>query len=680
MWIKVIKLHNFKSYAHAEFHFPEPQHDKNIVLIGAVNGHGKTSLLEAIYLCLYGEEATPHLKRAGIPTERKSYDGILKDALHHDVTLQMQKISQRSYTKMSVAMEIMHTQNNGLRVERSWAYDTSRNRQPENDQLRMWRLDNENGHEAIKPENFKNALNDHALPFSYAPFFFFDGEKIVSQAETAGTGLWLKEGLEGLCGISLLGNLNTDLQKYISDCLKGVSEQDKKELDKKEKELAALKQHLDILTSEKMKLTQEKNELAALEEQLQNQLGGGIDAKSTEQLRADIAQAKNDIDIAEANIASALKVSPLALLPSSKVVSLQMRLKQEFERLNYEASKMQGENKIDDFMEAFTTSPKALDVVGPKILKSDDIRDAIRDAWNKLWYPLPENCAEHIIHNYLTLEAHADVQRVIESRASPNVDLNEQCKKISASESIKEKFETQLNRLAGSNNDELLAQLKDTSNKHKESAVNLSGKTTKFTQVKSNLDSKTAELEALQKRIMDSEPNQIKARRAQKTQKMLETLSTQLINLKLDELSQSVTELNNNLAHDRRIAQIKVKSTGDFELLGENGAVISSSLSAGQMQILIMALVSGLAQVTQYKAPYVIDTPLARLDKDHRQRLFKHWGSLDQQVILLSQDTEITPEVKKTLEQYVQKTYLVKAESLLTGGARSDLIEDSYFN
>ena len=179
---------------------------------------------------------------------------------------------------------------------------------------------------------------------------------------------------------------------------------------------------------------------------------------------------------------------------------------------------------------------------------------------------------------------------------------------------------------------------------------------------------------------MDSEPNQIKARRAQKTQKMLETLSTQLINLKLDELSQSVTELNNNLAHDRRIAQIKVKSTGDFELLGENGAVISSSLSAGQMQILIMALVSGLAQVTQYKAPYVIDTPLARLDKDHRQRLFKHWGSLDQQVILLSQDTEITPEVKKTLEQYVQKTYLVKAESLLTGGARSDLIEDSYFN
>ena len=680
MWIKTIKLQNFKSYAQAEFNFPEPQNDKNIVLIGAVNGHGKTTLLEAIYLCLYGEEATPHLKRAGIPADRKSYDVILKDALHHDVALPENQYSQYSYTKMSVVMEIMNTQHNGLRVERSWAYDASRNRQSENDQLRMWRIDAETGDEAIKPEDFKNALNDQALPFSYAPFFFFDGEKIVSQAETAGTGLWLKEGLEGLCGISLLGNLNTDLQKYINDCLKGVSEQDKNDLEKKEKELAVEHQRLEILVREKAKLTQEKNELATLEEQLQNQLGGGIDAKSTEQLHTGIAQAKSDIDVAEAKIADALKAVSLALLPNSKVTDLQKRLRQEYNRLNYEASKMQGENKIDDFMEAFTTSPRALEVVGPQTLKSDNMREAIRDAWNKLWYPLPENCAEHIVHNYLTLEAHADVQRIIDHRASPNVDLGEQCKKISVSEATKEDLQAQLNRLAGSNNDELLAKLKETSNKHKEIAVNLSGKATAHTQVEFRFATKTTELEALQKRIMDSEPNQVKARRAQRTQKLIETLSERLVNLKLNELSQAVTSLNNNLAHDKRIAQIKIKSSGDFQLFGENGAVISSSLSAGQMQILIMALVSGLAQVTGYDAPYIIDTPLARLDVDHRQSLFKHWSSLNQQVILLSQDTEITSEVKNALARHVQKTYLVKAESLATGGARSSLIEDSYFN
>ena len=48
MWIKRIKLKNFKSYAEAEFEFPAPEQGRNLVLIGAENGHGKTTLLEAI--------------------------------------------------------------------------------------------------------------------------------------------------------------------------------------------------------------------------------------------------------------------------------------------------------------------------------------------------------------------------------------------------------------------------------------------------------------------------------------------------------------------------------------------------------------------------------------------------------------------------------------------------------
>lgn len=53
MWIHSIKLKNFKSYAQAEFTFPEPRKGKNLVVIGAQNGHGKTTLLEAIYLFMF---------------------------------------------------------------------------------------------------------------------------------------------------------------------------------------------------------------------------------------------------------------------------------------------------------------------------------------------------------------------------------------------------------------------------------------------------------------------------------------------------------------------------------------------------------------------------------------------------------------------------------------------------
>lgn len=69
MWVSKIELTNFKSYRHAEFCFPEPDGEQNIVLIGGINGYGKTSVLEALYLCLYGKDAIVHLARAGLKTD-----------------------------------------------------------------------------------------------------------------------------------------------------------------------------------------------------------------------------------------------------------------------------------------------------------------------------------------------------------------------------------------------------------------------------------------------------------------------------------------------------------------------------------------------------------------------------------------------------------------------------------
>ena len=47
-WISRIELKNFKSYRNQVFEFPKPSGGKNLVLIGGINGYGKTTLLEAI--------------------------------------------------------------------------------------------------------------------------------------------------------------------------------------------------------------------------------------------------------------------------------------------------------------------------------------------------------------------------------------------------------------------------------------------------------------------------------------------------------------------------------------------------------------------------------------------------------------------------------------------------------
>lgn len=61
MWISRLELTCFKGYQHQVFSFPEPIDGKNLVLIGGMNGYGKTSILEALYLCLYGKDAMVHL-------------------------------------------------------------------------------------------------------------------------------------------------------------------------------------------------------------------------------------------------------------------------------------------------------------------------------------------------------------------------------------------------------------------------------------------------------------------------------------------------------------------------------------------------------------------------------------------------------------------------------------------
>jgi DNA sulfur modification protein DndD len=54
MYLSRLHLQNWRSYGDAAFDFNEPTSRRSVVLIGAMNGHGKTSLLVSLYLGLFG--------------------------------------------------------------------------------------------------------------------------------------------------------------------------------------------------------------------------------------------------------------------------------------------------------------------------------------------------------------------------------------------------------------------------------------------------------------------------------------------------------------------------------------------------------------------------------------------------------------------------------------------------
>jgi DNA sulfur modification protein DndD len=99
-------------------------------------------------------------------------------------------------------------------------------------------------------------------------------------------------------------------------------------------------------------------------------------------------------------------------------------------------------------------------------------------------------------------------------------------------------------------------------------------------------------------------------------------------------------------------------------------------LSAGERQLLATSMLWGLARASGRPVPTVIDTPLGRLDSNHRTNLVeRYFPNASHQVLLLSTDEEIVGDYLKSLEPYISQAFLL-AHDGSTGGTS---IQKGYF-
>lgn len=680
MWIHSISLHNFKSYENAQFSFPEPKEGRNIALVGAENGHGKTTLLEAIYLCLYDSDAINQLQRAGVKDRPSSYPEYLESALFHEA------MPRWSQYRIELEIEIRqqyHGKIHGLKISRKWYFNENR-KLLRNDNETQAELFQNNSYQPIKEDELGNYLNLFALPFDYAPFFFFDGEKIVQMANQSGAGNWLGVAIKGLLGVTLLGRLQESLRRYRTQLIsENTSQQTQVALEKAENDLSFAQSMLDVLNNELAHIEQQWQELNEKHDHLISALGGGGDIRTSQDLMAQRAQLEREMNEFSDKVKAAVKAMPLAFLPREVLRDLQQTLARDVSRLNHEAGKSQIGERVDEFWQKFISNEKVRQAMGgmaEMILSQPLMKEAMRDCWDELFYPLPENCADTITHNYLSVNAHAEIQNEISRlQGLPQNKIGELLAEIQQRESQQKRVLEELELLRGTGRDALIEELKTVTSEKDVISKRMGHVKSNVLAKEKERDRAANEVVRLQNEISDNNPRLLKSRRAQKVDSVIKELTESLLKQKVDEISATATRINRSIAHDDRINQIRIEANGKMALFGRDGNESQVDLSAGQMQILIMSLVSALAEVTQYHAPFVIDTPLARLDSEHREGLFRHWSGLKQQVILLSQDTEITPEVYHRLEPHIGQTYLVQADSLASAGARSRVTADVYF-
>ena len=123
------------------------------------------------------------------------------------------------------------------------------------------------------------------------------------------------------------------------------------------------------------------------------------------------------------------------------------------------------------------------------------------------------------------------------------------------------------------------------------------------------------------------------------------------------------------------IKSIKI-DTIEFDLKisdNKNKEIDTESLSAGERQLLAVAILWGLAKASNSAAPTIIDTPLGRLDSEHRLNLVEqYFPTASKQVILLSTDEEINKKYHKYISPHLSRSYKIEYDEKLNGSKLSE--------
>lgn len=685
MYISKIELTKFKSYQHAELNFPEPTDGKNIVLVGGMNGYGKTTILEALYLCLYGKDALPHLARAGLKTdEYRGYPTFLEKALNGE--------AKRDSTDnmMSVRIVLKRTKTKGIDITRRWYFRANGNWRDEETIVRelnrdvpgVPRKDGERGF------SLSEMLEEQYVPAHVAPFFFFDGEEVKKLADQSRIEQ-VKQGLEGLLGVVLLRNLSERMKAFEDSKRSKLTNFDQTNLEQLEQKLqdeetryAALKENLEKNTEE---ISHLKAERQSLVDRIISAGGGGGEIASVKDLVEEREQLRNAKKNVEAQLSKIVGDKlPFYLMPQNLLQDFKNQITSEVALTKWQTECRALQPKQEKFFfqllkaDNFEFRPE----LTPEQLTALEKR--VEAAWQSLFLPPPPDCADDFVHDYLHDELK---QRALKFLGGLNVgrkEVNDLLIQKGDLEKRIDEVSRQMARIEGIDRDSTLSDLKTQLNNILQRIDLLESQSGNLGREISSLESlihqSRATFEGERQRRDSSSPDRSLIEKSERTRKVIEEVIPRLFPLKVKQLSNAMTKVYKQLAHKSQVAKIVIEDDGTTSILSANGKELNFDRSAGENQIFATALIAGLAEVSKIDSPLVVDTPLGRLDSKHRENIFSFWTSDEsRQVILLSQDEEISPAHYKTIRKNVCKTYLLEHIEVGDGIGRTVARENKYF-
>ena len=268
-------------------------------------------------------------------------------------------------------------------------------------------------------------------------------------------------------------------------------------------------------------------------------------------------------------------------------------------------------------------------------------------AWESLWHPPPPGCAEEFRHSYL-----AECGPHVDSVALDKVDrftITELGELLADHEEARNQIDRITQEIAQlSGVEDRIQEVTGEIEKLNDEDRNLSDKISILRRQeelgsRGFLNQKRPVLARFQERFASAQPNLTRASQAELISTLIGEAIGDLYPIHVQRLSEEMTTIYRRLAHKGLVKRIEISPDCSVRLLGDRGRDLRDmDLSAGEEQIFALSLIAAIARVSGASVPVIMDTPLARLDTDHRTNVLKYFASkVSDQVVFLSQPDEV---------------------------------------
>lgn len=646
MLIKYIQIENWRSFYGENNFLVSVDPVKNVTLIRAENGVGKTSLLAAINWCFF----------AILPTDSEFEDPtslVNKFALEHD----------GSHTT-KVSIDFIH-ENKEYRAFRSYDQRTQKT-QP----LKLIEL--MDGGEVPSSKDNPDRFINSVIPKEMAPHFFFYGEATSRYTGTTGARKF-GEAVKGILGSTVARMALDDLKKAMADYNRQASDSSSSEAQDAENLIENAEAKINSYRLELDKSETEINSADDRIDRLNQELAGAKPAKDAQarrvRLETNFTQKESEKARAEQLARSWVHRYATSVLAEELVVECGNVLREEDTRgklpapydEKFVAEILEDEmcvcgRPIEKDSVEFEKIKALLDTAGDQVVMTRvmDTTNALGKLEQKAanaWVEFERNNEDLRRVERELLRLDADIQEISKELANnPLTDIQD--KEAARTRAQQQKRQAEDRKADIVVNIRQLEATKAKSAAQRDELIKKSDAAKRFVKRVQLAAALTARLESR----LHAE----------------EELARSAIENQIDEIVQKFM---------RKAANIKLDRQYQLRLYDETGSEVAKS--TGENQLLGLAFTGAIANYAKEResraddillpgtvAPLVVDSPFGHLDPTYRRGVAEFLPDLASQVILLVSTSQASDVVMATLEAKIGHEYVLARHNRVDGAGK----------